>query len=93
MSPPRKLAPVVAAREVRAGASRQVVRVGGRELKPRETEVLQALADGERNEALAERFDITLPGVQKYVGRLMDLTGTLSRAHLIAFALRNGLIK
>lgn len=84
---------VIAACEVSQGARRHVLRVGGRELKAREVEVLQAIADGERNDQLAAKFGISLPGVQKYVGRLMELTGTLSRAHLIAFALRGGLIK
>lgn len=84
---------VQAVHQVREGVNRSEIQMGGRRITPRQVEVLQAIADGSRNEDLAAKFKITLPGVQKYVGQIMELTGTTSRASAVAFAIRNGLIK
>lgn len=83
----------MAVRRVEEGVQRAEVHVGGKPLTARQLEILQAIADGERNEDMAGRYKITLPGVQKYVGQIMQLTGTTSRASAVAYALRAGLIK
>lgn len=89
---PRQV-PVIAVREIREGEAKLQMRVGGRCLSGRQLEILQAIADGARNDELAAKLGISMPGVQKYVGQIMDLTGTTSRAAAVAFALRSRLIK
>jgi DNA-binding CsgD family transcriptional regulator/tetratricopeptide (TPR) repeat protein len=57
-------------------------------LSPRETEVLQLLAEGMRTKDVAERLVLTPATVSTHIQRIMNKTGTSSRAELVALALR-----
>jgi DNA-binding CsgD family transcriptional regulator len=63
-------------------------------LPARHIEILQWLADGKRNEEIAEIMGLKRPqNVQAHVMRIMAATGTNTRCGAVAYALRRGLIK
>lgn len=51
-------------------------------LTSREQDVLDLLSRGLNNRQIAKELDLTLPGVQKVMARLLEKTGARSRAHL-----------
>lgn len=56
--------------------------------------ILQWIAHGKRNEEIALLMNLARPQtVQAHVMRIMEATGTNSRAGAVAWALRRGLIK
>lgn len=62
-------------------------------LAPREVQVLRGLLTGETNESLAEKLDISSRTVTRVVRRLCDRLGLASRAELLAWAARHGLVE
>ena len=57
-------------------------------LSGREREVLRLLADGLRTKDIAERLVLTPATVSTHIQRIMNKTGTSSRAQLLALAAR-----
>lgn len=56
--------------------------------------ILQWIAHGKRNEEIALLMNLARPQtVQAHVMRIMEATGTCSRAAAVAWALRRGIIK
>jgi two-component system nitrate/nitrite response regulator NarL len=62
------------------------------ELTPREMEVLQLLAEGLANKAIAQRLDISEHTVKFHVNALMGKLGAQSRTEAVVRATRLGLI-
>lgn len=61
-------------------------------LSPREREVLQGLAQGHTNQAIADRLNLSVKSVESYRARLLEKLGLKSRADLIRFAIEMGLL-
>jgi DNA-binding NarL/FixJ family response regulator len=61
-------------------------------LSPRETEVLQLVADGLSNKQIASSLEISEATVKTYVTALFEKLGAVHRAHAVALALRHHLI-
>ena len=61
-------------------------------LTPREREVLELVAEGMSNRALAERLGISEHTVKFHVGALLGKLAAATRAELVAIAVRRGLI-
>ncbi len=61
-------------------------------LSPRETEVLQLIADGKSNKQIASALHIAEATVKTYITSLFDKLGAFHRAHAVALALRHHLI-
>ena len=62
------------------------------QLRPRELEVLELLAEGLPNKEIARRLGITEATVKGHLSQLYDKLGAADRAHAVALALRNRLI-
>jgi DNA-binding NarL/FixJ family response regulator len=60
---------------------------------PRESSVLQLVAEGLMNKEIARRLETSIRNVEKYVSRLFIKTGTSSRTELVRFALEHGLVE
>ena len=63
------------------------------ELTPREREVVQLLAAGLSGAMIAERLVISRETVRTHIRNAMEKTGARTRPHLIAIAIRHGLIR
>ena len=63
------------------------------ELTPREREVVELLAAGLSGASIAERLIISRETVRTHIRNAMEKRGARTRAHLIAIAVRNGLIR
>lgn len=63
------------------------------ELSQREREVLEFVAQGHTNQAIADRLSLSVKTVESYRARLMTKLGLQSRADLMQFALESGLLK
>jgi DNA-binding NarL/FixJ family response regulator len=61
-------------------------------LSPRERQVLPLMAEGLTDTAIAARFGVRPTTVGKYVTRLYQKLGAVSRAHLVALAIHRGLL-
>ncbi len=61
-------------------------------LSPRELEVLQRLAEGQTNAEIAAALVISPSTVQTHRARILEKLGLSSRADLVKYALRHGLI-
>jgi two-component system, NarL family, nitrate/nitrite response regulator NarL len=61
-------------------------------LTAREREVLELVAEGMSNRAIAERLAISEHTVKFHVGALLGKLGAATRAELVAIAVRRGLI-
>ena len=61
-------------------------------LTPREMEVLEMLAEGQSNEAIAEALVISKHTVARHRENLMRKLGLHSRSELVKYAIRKGLI-
>jgi len=75
---------------VRGGSSDRETTV--EPLTPREREVLELVAEGMSNRAIAERLAISEHTVKFHVGALLGKLSAATRAELVAIALRRGLI-
>jgi DNA-binding NarL/FixJ family response regulator len=62
-------------------------------LTPRELEVLQQLAGGNRNKDVAERLFITEETVKVHVKHIMEKLGAKDRTDAVAIAVRRGIIQ
>ncbi len=62
-------------------------------LTQREREVLRLLADGNSNEEIGKRLFISPETVRTHVRNAMEKRGARTRAHLIAIAVRDGLLR
>lgn len=65
----------------------------GGELTPREREVVELLATGLSGARIAEQLVISRETVRTHVRNAMEKLGARTRPHLIAIALRDGLIR
>lgn len=63
------------------------------ELSQRECEIVQLISDGWSNPAIASELGITERTVLHYVGTAKDKLRSKTRAHLVALALKRGLIR
>ena len=59
---------------------------------PRETEVLQLVADGLANREIGERLFLSEETVKSHVRHLLAMLHARSRAHAVAVGFRRGLI-
>tara|TARA_Y100001968_G_C19364605_1_gene721784 strand:+ start:531 stop:1316 length:786 start_codon:yes stop_codon:yes gene_type:complete len=59
---------------------------------PRESSVLQLVAEGLMNKEIARKLETSIRNVEKYVSRLFIKTGTSSRTELVRYALENNLV-
>jgi DNA-binding NarL/FixJ family response regulator len=88
-------------REVHAGkkrippevAAHLAEHLGEETITPRELEVLQRLAGGNRNRDIAERLFITEETVKVHVKHIMEKLGAKDRTEAVAIALRRGMIQ
>lgn len=62
-------------------------------LTRRETEVLQAIADGYANREIARLLSISEPTVRTYMVRMLRRLSARTRAHAVAIGFRNELIR
>lgn len=63
------------------------------DLTERERDILQRLADGWISQAIASELGVTERTVFHYVGTAKQKLGCTTRSHLIATAVKRGLIK
>ncbi|HEY8477800.1 MAG TPA: response regulator transcription factor [Chloroflexota bacterium] len=64
----------------------------GEDLTPREREVLQLMADGLPNKAIARRLGISEHTVKFHIGSILAKLGAASRTEAVAVAARQGLL-
>ena len=62
------------------------------EFTQRQLEILQALATGLTDKAIAEQFEISVAGVRKHLNAIMAKLGAFSRTEAVAVALRKHLL-
>lgn len=62
-------------------------------LTPRESEILQLLSDGLEAKEIGERLLITYRTVQTHIGNMLRKFDVHTSLHLVATALRIGVIK
>ncbi|HXV94374.1 MAG TPA: response regulator transcription factor [Pseudonocardia sp.] len=63
-----------------------------RELSPREVEVLQLVAEGLSNAAVAERLGLSALTVKRHMARIIAKLDARDRTHVVLLALRAGVI-
>ena len=98
-TPPDELVQVI--RQVHAGkkrlpadlAARLAEHISDDNLTPREIEVLQRVAGGNRNRDIAEFLCISEETVKVHVKHIMDKLGASDRTQAIAIAVRRGFIR
>jgi len=61
-------------------------------LTPREVEVLMLVAEGLKNQDIADRLVLSIKTVQAHRANVMEKLGIRNLAHLVRFAIRHGLI-
>ena len=61
-------------------------------LTTRELEILQLIADGHSNKAIADRLNLSANTVAVHRANIMDALGIHKTAELIVYAIRNGLV-
>lgn len=76
------------------GVSKAPTLKGDRDSKltTRELEVLQLIADGHSNKAIADRLQLSVNTVAVHRANIMDALGIHKTAELIVYAIRNGLV-
>ena len=76
------------------GISKQATLKGERDSKltTRELEVLQLIADGHSNKAIADKLNLSANTVAVHRANIMDALGIHKTAELIVYAIRNGLV-
>jgi DNA-binding NarL/FixJ family response regulator len=63
-----------------------------RELSARELEVLELVADGRTNKRIAEELSLSALTVKSHLARISRKLGTGDRSHLVAIAMRAGIL-
>lgn len=66
---------------------------GEERLSPREREVLELLAYGYTNQEIAEKIFVSVKTVETYRARLTQKLGVKTRAELVRYAMRQGLLR
>jgi DNA-binding NarL/FixJ family response regulator len=66
---------------------------GGRDLTPRELDVLRLVADGRTNASIGRELGVAASTVKTHVASLLDKLDAHDRAHAVSIALRAGLIR
>ena len=97
--PPKEL--VEAIRQVHAGkkrippqlAARLAEHLGDEALTPREIQVLQHIAGGNRNRDIADRLFITEETVKVHIKHIMEKLDASDRTQAVAIAVRRGIIQ
>lgn len=97
--PPKEL--VEGIRQVHAGkkrippqlAARLAEHLGDEALTPREIEVLQHIAGGNRNRDIADRLFITEETVKVHIKHIMEKLDAADRTQAVAIAVRRGIIQ
>lgn len=97
--PPNELAAVI--RQVNAGrkpippqiAAQLAEYFGDDPLTGREIEVLQQVAEGNRNKDIAERLFISEETVKVHIKHIMDKLGARDRTQAVAIAVRRGIVR
>jgi DNA-binding NarL/FixJ family response regulator len=97
--PPKDL--VDAIRQVYAGKKRIPVEIAAQLaqhltdefLSPREVEVLQQVAQGNRNREIAERLFISEETVKVHIKHIMEKLGASDRTQAVAIAVRRGILQ
>jgi DNA-binding NarL/FixJ family response regulator len=72
--------------------SRIANRIGSEELTPRETEVLQLLAEGLSNKGIAERLKITPNTIRTYLTSIFGKMGVEDRTQAVTLAIKRGIV-
>ncbi len=67
-------------------------RPSGRDLTPRELQVLQAICRGQTNKEISEALVLSVRTVERHILHIYEKIGARGRADAIAFALKHGLI-
>lgn len=62
------------------------------ELSAREVQVIRLVADGRSNNEIGQRLDVSSETVKSHLNRIGRRLGTGDRAHIVAIALRAGII-
>jgi two-component system, NarL family, response regulator LiaR len=62
------------------------------QLTEREREILQLLAEGRRNEEIAEKLYIAVPTVKTHIQNILGKLGVHSKLEAVAFAAKNGAV-
>jgi DNA-binding NarL/FixJ family response regulator len=62
------------------------------ELSARELEVLELVADGQTNKRIAEELQLSALTVKSHLARISRKLGTGDRSHLVAIAMRAGIL-
>ncbi len=97
--PPKEL--VEGIRQVHAGkkrvpseiAANLAEHMGDESLTPREIEVLQRIADGNRNRDIADHLFISEETVKVHIKHIMEKLGANDRTQAVAIAVRRGIIQ
>jgi DNA-binding NarL/FixJ family response regulator len=97
--PPKEL--VEAIRQVHAGKKRIPAQIAAQlaehlsdeELTARETEVLRNVAEGNRNQDIAERLFIAQATVKVHIKHIMEKLGASDRTQAVAIGVRRGIIQ
>jgi len=97
--PPKEL--VEGIRQVHAGkkrippqlAARLAEHLGDEALTPREIEVLQHIAGGNRNRDIADRLFIAEETVKVHIKHIMEKLGAADRTQAVAIAIQRGIIQ
>ena len=76
------------------GVSKSPALKGDRDSKltARELEVLQLIADGHSNKAIADKLNLSVNTIAVHRANIMDALGIHKTAELIVYAIRNGLV-
>lgn len=97
--PPKEL--VDAIRQVHAGKKRIPVQIAARlaehlsdeELTARETEILLKVAEGNRNQDIAQRLFIAQATVKVHIKHIMEKLGASDRTQAVAIGVKRGIIQ
>jgi len=97
-TPPDELLQVI--RQVHAGkkrlpapiAARLAEHIGEESLSKREVEVLACVAEGNRNQDVADRLNISEETVKVHIKHIMEKLGAKDRTQAITIAIRRGII-